>query len=398
MFTIYVDWSIDATAIPTVDVAGSDTINFVREKVAEELKVDPRSLTMFFDGDELDDMSMVVSETLLVEGSTVEVRPSRRFEAVRELEAMKLGTCHYGFYYSVLESNRLVETDEEKAQIAQYIIECDKDTAIGRYLWKAVEKGYAAVVRVLAPLRRGDIDYYCSQVRSPLHGAAAIGNTEIAGILLDNGACANHRENKAGETPLIEASRHGHEKVVRLLLDRGADIRHASSSGRTALFAAAEAGHKDVAELLVARGADVAAETENGETLLHAAGIGGNGDICDLLIAHGADVAASTSDDDVTPLHLASKHGNASAVRSLVSHGAYVHATTITGRTPLHEAAEAGHAEAAELLIASGANVNAADVNGDDPLSLASRNTKVNTANVTRLLIANGGRKKKGRR
>jgi ankyrin repeat protein len=48
-----------------------------------------------------------------------------------------------------------------------------------------------------------------------------------------------------------------HEAVVKLLLEKGADMEYKSNSGWTPLWRAAEMGHEAVVKLLLEKGADV---------------------------------------------------------------------------------------------------------------------------------------------
>jgi ankyrin repeat protein len=54
-----------------------------------------------------------------------------------------------------------------------------------------------------------------------------------------------------GFTSLHFASENGRESVVRLLLDRGADVGERDGEGKTALLLAGQQGHEDVVQLLV---------------------------------------------------------------------------------------------------------------------------------------------------
>ncbi|ERF74886.1 hypothetical protein EPUS_09092 [Endocarpon pusillum Z07020] len=71
---------------------------------------------------------------------------------------------------------------------------------------------------------------------------------------------------------LQAASSGGHEKVVQMLLDRGAEVNAQGGEYRlTPLYEAALNGHLAVVKLLLNRGADVSIASERGWTPLHAA-------------------------------------------------------------------------------------------------------------------------------
>lgn len=86
--------------------------------------------------------------------------------------------------------------------------------------------------------------------------------------------------NRQGQ--LEAASRAGQFGIVRLLLERGANI-----DTHSALEAAARAGHIDIVQLLLEHGADLDAQRGCLGTLLHAAASQGYLDIVQLLLEHG---------------------------------------------------------------------------------------------------------------
>ncbi|XP_056340898.1 ankyrin repeat and SAM domain-containing protein 6 isoform X1 [Oenanthe melanoleuca] len=103
---------------------------------------------------------------------------------------------------------------------------------------------------------------------SPLMQAARFGHLSVAHILLENGADLN-AQNKLGASVLTMASRGGHVSMVKLLLESGAFVdnydhfsTNVLNSSRddlpdiTPLMAAAQHGHEAVVHLLLDWGAD----------------------------------------------------------------------------------------------------------------------------------------------
>jgi hypothetical protein len=136
--------------------------------------------------------------------------------------------------------------------------------------------------------------------RTPLHSATAGGHTEIAELLIDNGADVNANEDY-GWTPLHLAAKYGHREVAELLIAKAADMNAKKKDGWTPLHLAALYGHTEIVELLIAKDADVNPKTEEGATPLHEAAGWGHKEIVELLIARGVDVNAKSEWGD-TPL------------------------------------------------------------------------------------------------
>ena len=77
-----------------------------------------------------------------------------------------------------------------------------------------------------------------------------------------------NEKDKDGETVLHSAAERGNEAVVRLLVEKGADVKAKDDYGNTTLHSAAKRGSEAVVRLLVDRGADVKAKDNNGTTAL----------------------------------------------------------------------------------------------------------------------------------
>ena len=84
---------------------------------------------------------------------------------------------------------------------------------------------------------------------APIQSAAAGKHHRIVRMLLEHGADPNIRE-LGGYTPLHAAAQNGDEEMIRILLFGGADLNITSNNGKTALDLALNAGHERAALLL----------------------------------------------------------------------------------------------------------------------------------------------------
>ena len=84
---------------------------------------------------------------------------------------------------------------------------------------------------------------------APIQSATAAGHDQVVNMLLQVGADPNVRE-QGGYTPLHAAAQNGDEEMIRTLIYGGADLTLKSDDGKTALDLATEAGHEKAANLL----------------------------------------------------------------------------------------------------------------------------------------------------
>jgi hypothetical protein len=110
-------------------------------------------------------------------------------------------------------------------------------------------------------IRRGQsVDLKDSYGRTPLAWAAGNGHEAVVKLLLEKGAeleTKGIKDKFFGMTPLAWAAGNGHEAVVKLLLEKGAELETKSGSfGRTPLAWAAGNGHEAVVKLLLEKGAE----------------------------------------------------------------------------------------------------------------------------------------------
>ena len=81
---------------------------------------------------------------------------------------------------------------------------------------------------------------------TPLHAAAAQGNSNVVDALLKTGKCLTNARDSNTNTALMLACRGGHLRCARMLMDLGADWTLQSSGGWTALMFAAEGGFEKI--------------------------------------------------------------------------------------------------------------------------------------------------------
>jgi ankyrin repeat protein len=94
--------------------------------------------------------------------------------------------------------------------------------------------------------------------RTPLSWAAERGHEAVVKLLLEKGAELETRDKTHDRTPLLWAAAFGHVAVVKLLLEKGAEIDTRDSySSQTPLSNAAQFGHLAVVKLLLERGSKV---------------------------------------------------------------------------------------------------------------------------------------------
>lgn len=186
---------------------------------------------------------------------------------------------------------------------------------------------------------------------SALHWAAYSGHTAAVKLLVDKGADVRIRD-AYGFTPLHYAL---NKEIVEILVDQRADINSRSqSNGWTPLQRACFAGQLEVVKELLARGAKVDAEDRLGKSALHyAAGWPESPEITKLLLQHGANPNAQDH-AGWTPLHNSSYAGHVAAVKLLLEKGAKVNAEDYYGLTPMMQARAAGRDDVVAVLKAAG--------------------------------------------
>ncbi|KAK6121688.1 hypothetical protein DH2020_044556 [Rehmannia glutinosa] len=218
-------------------------------------------------------------------------------------------------------------------------------------------------------------------LNSPLHFAAAKGHNEIVALLLEIGADVNSR-NYSGQTALMQACRYGHWEVVQTLLLFRCNVTRADYlNGRTALHFAAVNGHVRCLRLVVADFVPSAPfESLKDQTICDRSD--GSNNKTKYEQSALSKFVNKSADGGVTALHMAAMNGYFDCVQLLLDLHANVKAATFNygtsmdligaGSTPLHYAACGGNLKCCQILLARGASRLSLNCNGDCGLKLSS--------------------------
>jgi ankyrin repeat protein len=183
-----------------------------------------------------------------------------------------------------------------------------------------------------------------------LHMAIENNSVAIIKLLLTHGANPNILSaGLAGETPLAEVllshtlNKFQKYKLLKILLDSGADVNRASAFGDTALYYAAYTGNITCVKLLLERGANPNArgfcEKPMLGLVIESAYPLADCEIIKLLLEHGADVN-SIDLQGITPLMHAAWRASVDVIQLLLERGADSTIKDNYGRTALTVAIE----------------------------------------------------------
>jgi hypothetical protein len=161
-------------------------------------------------------------------------------------------------------------------------------------------------------------------------------------------------------------------KVMKALVELGANVEAKTAGGRTPLHVAAVSGQVESIKLLVQLGVNKEANDDDGWTALHHAACSGHVEAIKVLVQLGVNKEAKTA-NGATPLHQAGFNGNVEAIKLLVQLGVDKEAKDVHGWTPLHYAAVKEQVEAIKALVDLGVQVDAQAANRETPLQLSVR-------------------------
>lgn len=214
--------------------------------------------------------------------------------------------------------------------------------------------------------QRSVYSYSSGQTMTALQRACCEGDLEMVTLLLNRGADVNAPSGHYGPA-LVAATISENPLLVDQLLGSGADINAVhrigpkANSGRrqqTALVRAISNNHLSVVRLLLDRGADIYVECECGNAVQNAAFFGRE-EIIDELILRGADVYRPSKSFN-TVLEAATAGSQHKLFKKMVAFGMNIYAPCAGGLSSnlLYVAAKSGAYEIVECLLRKGMDVN----------------------------------------
>ena len=236
----------------------------------------------------------------------------------------------------------------------------------------AARLGHLSTVEYLLSYTPSGVDCKNNDDKTALHEAAQFSQPAVVRLLLEKGAQINALK-RADWTPLMLACTKKCLETVRVLVENGGLINYCNKDGWTCMHLAAREGSGAIFGLLVEKGGDCGVRTNNGRSVLHVAALHGSLEVVEVLLKVGLDVNARDNCGN-TPLHEGVLGRHVEVCRRLIENGADLHCTNNVDFSLLHLASSAGYSDVVEFIVKElGFDVNVKNCNGFTGLHCAAR-------------------------
>lgn len=222
---------------------------------------------------------------------------------------------------------------------------------------------------VLKALEAGiDPNAYNSGGQTAMHIAAINNATDVAILLIEHNAnpCLGMK-NTPERTPLEDAVSFNKPEMAALLARHGGYAPGIMKDGWSLLLRACDKGKARIVRILLEAGADGNEMTENGTTPLLIAARLGNAELTETLLEFPAvtermnDLFVKTDEKCLNAFLRAVDRGNAPTVKALIEKGANVNSTDAEGATALLYAIRNGNIPLVQMLVDAGSDIRGID-------------------------------------
>ncbi|KAL4916455.1 ankyrin repeat-containing domain protein [Aspergillus aurantiobrunneus] len=220
---------------------------------------------------------------------------------------------------------------------------------------------YPVILKML--LAKGADINAMSEGSTPLHQAVANGNAESVKILVKHHAQLDleaQGDFLTGYTALDIACQGGDTRIIRLLLEAGANREHTTKAGKRPLHLCVESGSLAATRALLEYRVAIDYRDSDGNAAVHRISNLTPKSILKLLVHGGADLHVSNN-DQVTPLQKAVEVSNTAVVRYLLSRNANPNKCSAKSTSLLHIASRNRDLPTAKALVQGGIDVQRAD-------------------------------------
>uniref|UniRef100_A0A2C9JKF0 Uncharacterized protein n=1 Tax=Biomphalaria glabrata TaxID=6526 RepID=A0A2C9JKF0_BIOGL len=213
----------------------------------------------------------------------------------------------------------------------------------------------------------------------------------IVKLLLERNANVNAVGND-GDTAIHAAVKKENLEVLKLLTERHCDLNVLNAHRLTALMIAVEKGYLDIAGFLCLKGEDVNAAGHKGNTALHLAAKKGKIEMVRLLLRHRGNIDSQNS-EGVTAVFIAVNSKSEDMLKLLCLMGADLSIKQNDGATVIIQAAKSGNGKGVACLLEHYNDkkllhdINAFDRQGQTALMYATNNRNIE---IVKFLINHG--------
>ena len=267
----------------------------------------------------------------VAKNDTLNKKKTRELEAIR-YENMKknTGRSHERLRDELID-NKIKNDTRETQRILRMRAKLERDEQIQdsqKLLLQHLQHADKALEELAIAAQNGNLEKCRELIRAgnnvnepdsagflPLHYACLSGSIPVATMLLKHGSDVSSY--LTGMSPMEISAKNGHEDLIQLLQQYGADVEDGGAGGSPPIVSACCGGHLNCIEALINLGADINAGDLEGLTALHmTTRLKAPKAIIKILIANGAD-KTRISRKLLTPLQLALSVLNVQAIEAL---------------------------------------------------------------------------------